>query len=267
MNNKAVNNKADRYIEDVLRRVVLPSARKDDLRADLREHFAAAEEGREPVEEVIQRLGEPEEVAASFMEGVELRFAGIWPRFVALCADVGFCSLGAIPAVTFGYALSSAVNNDAAPFYSFSLFCVFAFFCLATFGVFLLYFPILEHFFGWTLGKKLMKIRVVSEQGGPVSGDSSFTFLLRADLARRNLCALYREKAESLRHRCQNRGGARARYGSNVLSLFAVSDSMDHYSQFYLPLHGHRSCVLKSFATMGPPGESRLADWVDREFS
>ena len=54
MNNKAVNNKADRYIEDVLRRVVLPSARKDDLRADLREHFAAAEEGREPVEEVIQ---------------------------------------------------------------------------------------------------------------------------------------------------------------------------------------------------------------------
>lgn len=169
MNNKAVNNKADRYIEDVLRRVVLPSARKDDLRADLREHFAAAEEGREPVEEVIQRLGEPEEVAASFMEGVELRFAGIWPRFVALCADVGFCSLVAIPAVTFGYVLSSAVNNDAAPFYSFILFCVFAFFCLATFGVFLLYFPILEHFFGWTLGKKLMKIRVVSEQGGPVS--------------------------------------------------------------------------------------------------
>ncbi len=169
-----MKSKADRYIEDVMRRVVLPSTRKDSLRADLREHFVAAEEGHEPVEEVIRRLGNPEEVAASFMEGVELRYASIWRRFVALLADIGFCALFAIPAVMFGFALSNAVNQDAAPFYSFMLFCFFAFFALATFGSFLLYFPILEHFFGWTVGKRLMKIRVVSEEGGSVSLGAAF---------------------------------------------------------------------------------------------
>ena len=163
-----MKSKADRYIEEVLRRVVLPSSRRDSLRADLREHFTAEEEGLEPVEEVIQRLGEPEEVAASFMEGVELRFSGIWPRFVAFCADFGFCSLVVIPAFIFGTMLASAVESEVSQFYSFILFCCFAVSCLTALGVFIFYFPILEHLYGWTLGKKLMKLRVVTEQGAPI---------------------------------------------------------------------------------------------------
>ena len=169
-----MKSRADRYIEDVMRRVVLPSSRKDSLRADLREHFVAAEEGHEPVEEVIRRLGDPEEVAASFMEGVELGYAGVWRRFVALFADFAVCALVAIPAIIFGFSLSNSMDQGAAPFISFILFCFFMFFALATFGTFLLYFPILEHFFGWTVGKRLMKIRVVSEDGGPISLGAAF---------------------------------------------------------------------------------------------
>lgn len=169
-----MKSRADRYIEDVLKRVVLPTSRRQALEADLREHFSAAEEGHEPVEEVIRRLGTAEEVAASFMEGVELRFAGIWARIFALFADLGFCLLSTIPAIFFGAALRSSMENEAASFVSFVLFCFFVLFALGVLGIFILYFPIFEHFFGWTLGKRLLKLRVVTEQGAAISLGAAF---------------------------------------------------------------------------------------------
>ena len=169
-----MKSKADRYIDDVLRRVVLPASRKEALRQDLREHFAAAEEGHEPMDQVIRDLGEPEEVAASFMEGVELGHAGVWPRLWALAADFGFCLLAVVPAFFFGAALAGREGAGYSSFSAFIIFCFFVLFALAAFGIFLFYFPILEHFFGWTLGKKLMKLRVVTEQGAAIGLGPAF---------------------------------------------------------------------------------------------
>lgn len=169
-----MKNEADKYIDDVLRRVVLPAARKESLRLDLREHFVAADEGHEPVAEVIRRLGDPEEVAASFMEGAELDHAGAWPRLFALVADFGLCCLAMAPALVLVLALAHARAGEADRLSAFLLFVLFVPCVLAGFGVFILYFPIFEHFFGWTPGKKLMKMRVVSEKGAPISLGAAF---------------------------------------------------------------------------------------------
>ena len=167
---------ASRYIAEVVRRVVAPSARVESLKADLEGHFEEATANAEEADAVIRRLGTPEEVAASFMADVEMTYAGFWTRLTAFIGDIGICCLPLIPIGTI-CALAAPVIESGGPSTSptsIALIALFALLAIGAVGVFLLYFPLLEQHYGRTFGKHAMKVRVVTEEGAPISLSAAF---------------------------------------------------------------------------------------------
>ncbi len=168
-----MTNAAQRYIDQVMSRVFAPEEGRERLRADLEGHFRDAEEANEPAASVIARLGSAEEVAASFMEEVQLTPAGFWERLVAFIGDIGLLGLVFFPFFPICILLGSlAEESDGALGIGIVLILVMAglsFFALAIF-----YFPLLEHFYGKTFGKKALHLRVLSETGAPVGLGAAF---------------------------------------------------------------------------------------------
>lgn len=168
----------DRYIHNVLRRVWVPEERRAGLEADLRDHFARARQAGEAPTSVTARLGDPAEVAAELMAGVELPYAGFWRRTFAFLADMGILIGSALPLLlipTFLIAAIDAMDGSAEVSFA-SLFVVAGFVLvgLAYTGVGLLYFPVLEKRFGKTPGKHLLGLRVRDEDGGEISWGQAF---------------------------------------------------------------------------------------------
>jgi uncharacterized RDD family membrane protein YckC len=149
----------DRYLERALRDVIGPQEKVESFVADLRTHFEAGAERGESEAQVASRLGPPEEVAASFMEGITLETAGFFARLFAFVADVGVLAVLGLPALA---ALVLAVNANPAP--GPVLIAAFAFIGLAMLGIVILYFPLLEGRYSRTPGKWWMRLRVVGEE-------------------------------------------------------------------------------------------------------
>ena len=165
-------NSVDRYIDDVLRHVFATPEDCERLETDLRSHFAEAEaEGRTP-REIIDGLGTPSEVAAAFNADREFDYAGFWQRLVAFLGDFGLLAWITVPVVGLGF-LAGVVGeepNQVAVLWL--LLCGLLF--LALMGIWVFYFPLLEAHSGKTLGKHLMRIRVVRENGGPIGLGQAF---------------------------------------------------------------------------------------------
>lgn len=162
----------DRYIDDVLRHVFATSEDRSRLEADLRSHFAEAEaEGRTP-REITEGLGTPEEVAAAFNADREFRYAGFWQRLFAFFGDMGLLTLLVIPILGVGLFLGIVGEEPGEMPILWIVFCVFMMIALA--GVFIFYFPLLEGHYGKTLGKHLMGIRVVRENGAAIGLGQAF---------------------------------------------------------------------------------------------
>ena len=163
---------ADRYIDDVKRNVFATPEDRERLEADLRSHFAEGEaQGRAP-REIIEGLGTPEEVAAAFNAEREFRYAGFWQRFVAFLGDFGVVVSITLPAV--GLAVLAGVvatEPSEVPIAWLVICCLLG---VALFGTFIFYFPLLESHFGKTFGKHLMRIRVLRENGAPISLGQAF---------------------------------------------------------------------------------------------
>jgi uncharacterized RDD family membrane protein YckC len=157
----------DRYIEAVMRDVFASGRAMGALESDLRAHFADGEAAGESAQEVAARLGSPGEVAASFMEGAELRPAGFWVRSAAFLADLGLCVTLALPllalAVLVGVVGSAEI--DPGPVAIAVTICA----GLTAVGMLLVYFPLFEARFGWTPGKWLLELHVIGETRGRIS--------------------------------------------------------------------------------------------------
>jgi len=163
---------ADRYIEEVLRNVFATPEDRNRLETDLRSHFSEAEaEGRAP-REIIDGLGTPEEVAAAFNADRKFRYAGFWQRLVAFIGDLGLLTFMAVPILGVGLFLGFGGENPDQVSIAWLLIC--GFMILALGGVYIFYFPLLESHYGKTLGKHLMGIRVLRENGAPIGLGQAF---------------------------------------------------------------------------------------------
>lgn len=154
-------SRMEKYIKEVLSHIHAPNTEKQRLEEDLRTHCEEALKSDEAVDEVIRKLGKPEDVAQSFMSEIQLHYAGFWRRLGAFILDILFCLNITLPfllliAATFG------LDEDEM---NLIVFVLLLFFGLGATGVFLLYFPLLESRFGQTLGKKFFHLWVIAESG------------------------------------------------------------------------------------------------------
>ena len=160
----------DRYVQDVMRHVFAVQKDRDRLEADLRAHFSEAEARGEAPGRISDEMGRPEDIATAFNAEREIRYAGFWQRVVAFIGDCGLLAFLALPPLSL--ALLMQVSSEAEP----TLWQVVtvAMAAIAVFGIFVFYFPILEARFGKTLGKQLLRIRVIRETGAPIGLGQAF---------------------------------------------------------------------------------------------
>jgi uncharacterized membrane protein len=81
-------NAIDKYVNAVLHNVTAPQAERRRIEADLRSHLDEAMQSGEQLQEVLDRVGSPEEIAAAFMSEVDLHYATFWRRSAAFAIDI-----------------------------------------------------------------------------------------------------------------------------------------------------------------------------------
>ncbi len=162
----------DRYIQDVMANVFATPEDRDRFENDLRAHFADAEASGDSPAGVIEAMGAAEDVAAAFNAGRRMRYAGFWQRSVAFAGDCGLLLLCALPVMAIAL-LSSLSLSEGGPTPLSVVIPVSIVGCVL-FGLFVFYFPLLEWRFGKTLGKHLLGLRTVRENGAPISLGQAF---------------------------------------------------------------------------------------------
>jgi uncharacterized RDD family membrane protein YckC len=166
-------------VRDVLRNTQAPPHERARIEADLRAHLqealAAVPDGS--VETVIARMGSPGEVAAEFMAGVTLHYAGFWRRLAAFAIDTALSVAVVVPLAVLAVVLSNLVPREpqGVDYVVGAILIILVFGAgFAIVGMFLLYFPILEGRFGQTAGKRLLGLRVIKETGAPIGFKEAF---------------------------------------------------------------------------------------------
>ncbi len=158
----------DKYVELVRDNVWGKSSDVERLEADLRARFELGTEKGESTGEVARSLGTPEEVAAAFMEEAELTYAGFFERVFAFVGDGGICATLGLPFALVGVLVGprlEALQGGVAFYLALAaLIGLFAGYV----GLLVSYFPVLEHRFGQTAGKRVMGIHVRSEDGSSI---------------------------------------------------------------------------------------------------
>lgn len=162
----------ERYIDEVLRHVFATAEDRERLATDLRSHFVEGEATGRTAQDIIAGLGTPEEVAAAFNAEREFRYAGFWQRLLAFLADIGLMALCGLPAVGLLFLSGVLPKGESGP----SILGLFAIglVVLALAGLCIFYFPLLESHFGKTLGKHLLRLRVLRENGAPIGLGQAF---------------------------------------------------------------------------------------------
>ncbi|MGB7539918.1 MAG: RDD family protein [Anaerolineales bacterium] len=166
-------NIADQYVQKVMDLIYAPEKDRERIRADLQAHLQEGLAGGEDMKALVERMGDPREVAAEFMAAVPMVYAGFWRRTAAFLVDMVVILLFAGLAAVLTISLSNAVPQHPEGLVEnliggaiILLLLISANACIA---VILMYFPLLEGRFGRTLGKRLFGIRVRSEDGLPAS--------------------------------------------------------------------------------------------------
>jgi uncharacterized RDD family membrane protein YckC len=164
----------DRYVQQVMDRVYASASEQQRLAADLRASFeqGLAEGATEAA--IRQRLGTPEEVAEAFMAGVELQYAGFWARVAAFLADMALFVVASMPVLAVGVLLNVLNDGEAVTWSGILVIAAIASIGLVVAGVFIFYFPVLEHHFGATFGKWLMGLQVRTESGARIRLGAAF---------------------------------------------------------------------------------------------
>jgi uncharacterized RDD family membrane protein YckC len=119
---------------------------------------------RQPLNEILAQLGDPQRLAESYLASVPLTAAPIFARLVAKVIDAGIVCLiaGTIAALMWAAWGPRVLGPDVFPWLP--LVCILG----SVFG-FVGYTIYAEYRFGGTIGKKLMGIRVVRETGARIT--------------------------------------------------------------------------------------------------
>lgn len=171
-------NQADHYVQDVLHYIHAPFVERQRIEGDLRGHFEEALAAGEPFEKVAARMGAPSEVAAGYMAEIGLSYASFWRRLAAFVIDMILLVILVLPlSLLVVFVFNSLVPEHPQGIeYIVGAFAIFGTVASALVGVgiIVLYFPILEGRFGQTVGKRLLGLRVLKENGLPIGYREAF---------------------------------------------------------------------------------------------
>ena len=81
-------NIADQYVQKVMNLIHAPEVERTRIEADLKAHLQEGRLEGEDLLTLIERMGDPREVAAEFMAQVPLVYAGFWRRLAAFAIDM-----------------------------------------------------------------------------------------------------------------------------------------------------------------------------------
>ena len=167
------SNIADQYVQKVMELIYAPEKERARIQADLQSHLQEGLAGGEDMTALVERMGDPREVAAEFMAAVPLVYGGFGRRLAAFLVDMIVIILFGGLAAVLTISLSNIVPQHPAGLMEnliggaiILLVLISANACIA---MILVYFPLLEGRFGRTLGKRLFGLRVRSEDGLPAS--------------------------------------------------------------------------------------------------
>ena len=165
-------NEIDSYIRKVMGYIHAPERERQRIESDLRTHLDEAQHTGEPVDQILNRMGDPKEVAEGFMAQMDLRYAGFWIRLAAFVLDfiliIAVSTLFAIPAIVIADLIPERNPAGFEIVLGAILLALLFALGLAIVSMILLYFPILEGRFGRTVGKSLLRLRVLKEDGLPI---------------------------------------------------------------------------------------------------
>jgi len=155
---------ADDYINRVLAHLPSGTPLRAQIAMELRGHIAERLEGGQPVADVLRQLGDPTTLAESYLSAVPLVSASFLQRGLAKLVDVIVVVLTVlvgvgVPAFLFAW------RQQQWPFlFGFGMLAVIL---AASFG-FGFYMIVAEHWLGFTVGKRMLGLRVVRESGAPI---------------------------------------------------------------------------------------------------
>ena len=167
-------NVFDQYIQKVMSLIHAPAEERTRIQADLKAHLQEGLAEGEDMVTLVERMGDPREVAAEFMAQIPLTYAGFWSRLAAFLIDFAMILVLAGVGGGFFVAVSNLVPQHPATrwenIWGGILILLAVISANACIVMILTYFPLLEARFGQTLGKRFLRLRVCAENGLPVGG-------------------------------------------------------------------------------------------------
>ncbi|MBN1439732.1 MAG: RDD family protein [Anaerolineales bacterium] len=168
---QAPSNIAQQYVRKVMDLIYAPESDRERIRADLEAHLREGIAGGEDMKTLVERMGDPREVAAEFMKEVPLVYAGFGRRAAAFLVDmvfiIGFAALAAALTIVLANAVPQNPEGMPEKVLGGVLIVLVLIGANACIAMILAYFPLLEGRFGRTVGKYLLGLRVRSEDGLP----------------------------------------------------------------------------------------------------
>jgi uncharacterized RDD family membrane protein YckC len=146
---------AEEYIREVVDRIPRAMPGRARIEADLRLHIAELMAEEPSGSSALARMGPPEEVAAEFIAQLPLVPAAHGRRVLAFAIDVVVMTLPFLPLIWL--AVIWGAGHPDVPFITMN--------ALIVGSLAIAYFPVLEAIWGQTLGKHLVSICVVREDG------------------------------------------------------------------------------------------------------
>ncbi len=169
----------DLYVQKVMDLIHAPAEDRARIEADLKAHL---EEGLGPGEDMaalVERMGEPKEVAAGFMAEIPLTYARFWRRLAAFLIDmVLIVFFGGVAGGLFVWLTNLVPQHPGSTWekvWGGALILGAVILANACIAMILAYFPLLEARFGKTLGKHLFHLRVCMENGLPIGAMAAIT--------------------------------------------------------------------------------------------
>jgi uncharacterized RDD family membrane protein YckC len=166
-------NAVNEYARQVMDLVPPAHPERDRIELDLRAHLEeAVAELDGSSRAAFERMGDPRDVALGYLADLPIHYAGVGRRVLAFLIDMlaGFAVLGTVAALVFlvfgVLAVAEEATRPGAPEMSLAFLSLFVVGFVASLAVLsIAYFPVLEWRFGQTLGKYLLGVHVVAENG------------------------------------------------------------------------------------------------------
>jgi uncharacterized RDD family membrane protein YckC len=150
---------ADDFVNHVLSRMPAATPRREQIAMELRGHISERVNAGEPLDEILEQLGDPVTLAESYLSAIPLVAADWWSRATARLIDFG---LPVVLLVPVGLLIWLATPPEWVP----PLLLIYVFVGGATIAI---YPMVAEARYGKTLGKHLRGLRVVTESGMTIS--------------------------------------------------------------------------------------------------